>query len=462
MDRSSRPRSSDSVKHMRLRATRPLLALAGAAGLLVVTILWGRGLNEREPRIKIGAAPFVGEWKLSFDVGMVLPIFIGVAVIVWARRRRSGDATSAKRLIGGASIASAVFAFALAAAHGTTRLLAPVVDPTEYWANLDTMPPIRDSLLFFSVRDFLVDRSVHVKGHPPGFITLLQLMDNAGLRSAWWTLALSYIGIAATTAGVLMSVHRLSGRTGLVAAVPFLIITPYAVWQGTSADPVFSAALAWGVALAIVAAQSERRIGMVTAAVASGLIVGLALHLSYGVGAALPLLIAAALTRADRRWRRAATIAPFAAIGVGAVVATFWWFGFFWLDGLRLTQDFYWIGSAYFRPWLYFAFANIAVSATAIGPAAVIALFDAPLRALRDWRRDRIFMLAIGAVASIALANASQFSKGEVERIWLLFFPWLIAGAIPRVTWRPRAFSVALAAQVLVAVGMETILLSKW
>jgi hypothetical protein len=49
----------------------------------------------------------------------------------------------------------------------------------------------------------------------------------------------------------------------------------------------------------------------------------------------------------------------------------------------------------------------------------------------RHWRR---VLPAVAALAAMALATASNLSKGEVERIWLPFAMWLLvlAALLPR------------------------------
>jgi hypothetical protein len=69
----------------------------------------------------------------------------------------------------------------------------------------------------------------------------------------------------------------------------------------------------------------------------------------------------------------------------------------------------------------------------------------------------------------VAVANLSGLSKAEVERIWLPFAPWVVLAAawLPtraaagRPSWLAPA-SVLLAAQVVVAVAVESLVLTPW
>ena len=107
-----------------------------------------------------------------------------------------------------------------------------------------------------------------------------------------------------------------------------------------------------------------------------------------------------------------------AAIGMIPLFVAFGAFGFSWFAGLEATRHEYLIGAASTRPYSYFFFANLAVLAIATGPAVAVSF--ARLRDRRAW------LLVGGALAVVALADLSGMSKGEVERIWLPFVPWLV------------------------------------
>jgi hypothetical protein len=120
--------------------------------------------------------------------------------------------------------------------------------------------------------------------------------------------------------------------------------------------------------------------------------------------------------------------------------------GFWWLDGLGATRVEYWRGVASHRPATYFAVVgNPGALALATGPAVA-----AGLAAVRRWQ-PRAALLPLAALAAVATADLSLMSKAEVERIWLLFMPWLAAGTAalpgPRRRW--------LVAQVALAVGLH-------
>jgi hypothetical protein len=88
--------------------------------------------------------------------------------------------------------------------------------------------------------------------------------------------------------------------------------------------------------------------------------------------------------------------------------------------------------------------------ALAVGPAVVVGL----VLAIRRWR-DAASLLPLVGLAIVVAVDASLLSKGEVERIWLPFVPWLaLAAPGHRRSW--------LALQAVVAVVLQAWLRSKW
>ncbi len=67
--------------------------------------------------------------------------------------------------------------------------------------------------------------------------------------------------------------------------------------------------------------------------------------------------------------------------------------------------------------------------------------------------------LVLAGVAMVMVADLSQMSRAEVERIWLPFVPWLLLGcaALPE-SWRRRGLAV----QVVVALLVQHLLFTGW
>ena len=107
------------------------------------------------------------------------------------------------------------------------------------------------------------------------------------------------------------------------------------------------------------------------------------------------------------------------------------------------------------RPFSYFAVSNIAALAFVCGPAVVVGLTR-----LRD---RAMWLLVGGALAAVALANASALSKGEVERIWLPFAVWILPAAGALIDREPdRQLRVWLAAQMTAALVLQTFVRTNW
>ena len=94
--------------------------------------------------------------------------------------------------------------------------------------------------------------------------------------------------------------------------------------------------------------------------------------------------------------------------------------GFSWIAGFFATRHQYEIFRTRFRPYGYFLFANLAAFAMAMGPVIV--------RGLMRLRDRGVWLLVAGGLIAVAASDLSGLSKGEAERIWLPFAPWVLAG----------------------------------
>jgi methylthioxylose transferase len=431
------------------RSNRPMVVAFGAASAIVaVSVGWGWRV-QRDERVKLGAAPLVGEWSKRFGWSLVLAVALATAVVVWGSA--IGQRLRFRTVLLASGVVSAAFTLLLAASDGLGHVLDPVVHPTEYWANLATLPPAHAMLQRYGSTDFLLDYSVHAKGHPPGFLLLLKALAAIGLGRPWVAGALSYIGAAVVVVAVLATVRRVASEDVARKAAPFFVVAPYAVWMGTSADAFYTAFAAVGVWVLVVALQHDGR-RAVPIAIAAGAVLSTGLFLTYGMAMflLLPGVLTVGLLRRERRSARAtALLIGSVVIGALAVALAFRLAGFWWFDGAGATRKLYWWGTAQFRPWKYFLVANLGAACIAVGPSTVVGL---------SGRRERGLGLIVGgALLCVFVSDASQYSKAEVERIWLLFYPWLVPAAA--VLSRKRLW---LAAQAVLAVGLQLALVSKW
>ena len=431
-----------------MRARRARIAATVAAACALGILEWyaftrGDRLSRKHPEVKLGAGPFVGSWELRITA-LVIPVVVVGAVGVWVLPRVASR-WGPWRAIAATAVAAMGFALALAATDGWSAVIKPVTDTTEYWAGIAKARPAGNYIATFLERQKFY--SVHVRGHPPGFTLVLLFLREIGLGSAWAAAAVSFLGVGLTVGAVGYTVWRISGIDALRRALPFLAFAPYAVWQGTSADAFFSGVAASGVALFVVAMTTARRRVEVVAAIGGGLVIGAACFLTFGAPTLGPLVLVLAWRRRRFRW-----MIP-AVAGIAVVFAGFALHHYWWLTGLNHTRMFYAAGTAKFRPAFYFFFANLAVLAIAVGPAA--------LAGITRLRRDAVLVIIVGVLVCVMAADASALSKAETERIWLIYMPWIsiAAAALATSIRRQRAW---LGAQAAAAVIVQVMLVSKW
>ena len=293
---------------------------------------------------------------------------------------------------------------------------------------------------------------VHVAGHPPGallfFVVLVRLDLGSGFAAG-----MIVTGMAATTAVAVLVTVRTLGAEGLARrAAPFLTFGPAAIWQAVSADAMFAAVAAWGIACLALAA-TRRSVGF---SVLSGLLLGYAVLLSYG----LPLLavLAVAVLVVAR------TAFPLAIVIASALVVpvAFALYGYSYLEALPAIHERYWEAVGGRRPLAYWVWGNLSALAFSAGPLAFAgaAHVAAGARSLLRDPAGRVLVWVSGAgVAMILLADASGMSKAEVERIWLPFVPWMLLSCalLPR-RWRRSG----LVLQVGFALVVQHLLFTGW
>lgn len=410
----------------RLHTRAPVAIAVGAWACVVVAgHLLGAHLVARDPLVHIGAPPLVGRYELDVRAWLLPAIALGAGAAVAAHDL--AQRLTWRTLLLASWVAAASWAALLALAAGPGALTAPLRTRYEYLAGIGAVDGARDFLEHFTAR--LADYPTHVKGHPPGMVLLLSGLDDIGLGGAGVAAAL-VIGVGALAApAVAVTLRAAADEATARRTLPFVAFAPAAVWIATSADALFMGVAACGIACVAV-----RR------AAVGGLLLGAALMLTYGA-APLGVVVVAAAFACHRRGD-AARILLVAGVAVAAVLAAFVVAGFWWLDGLRATHELYAAGVAARRPYLDFLVIAPAALALAVGPAVAAAAPRA---------RGRLALLAGSAVAAVCAADLSGLSRGENERIWLLFMPWLLAAtaALPRArAWLCAQIALALALQV--------------
>jgi hypothetical protein len=384
--------------------------LAVWGGLVAVAVVWGRILVVTHHHLDISAPPFWSPFELHVTWHVLPALGVGGAVVAWGPPL--ARSASWRRLL--AWVAGAATAWALAVAfvdniHGVDALTDPVrLDRYDYLQTAHQIGSLHTFLARFA--DVLAIYPQNTKGHPPGMVVVEWVLLKAGLTTAPLNAALVVAGGVAAGIAALVALREVAGEDAARVAAPFIVLLPAVIWWQT-ADAFFAGVSAWAVTLVVLASGRGGRRADVFA-IAGGLLFGVTAFLSYGL--VLLALLPIAVCRARRRMRPLVV----AALATLPVFAWFAAMGFSWFAGFAATRHIYWTGVAIHRPYSYFFVADLALFAVATGPAVAIAL---------GWLRDRRVWLLVGpALVVVALADVSGMSKGEVERIWLPFVPWVV------------------------------------
>jgi methylthioxylose transferase len=449
-----------------------VVAVVLAAALVAAAALRGWAEIHRGVPILVGWPPLLASWLPHFSPGgvtaLVVALLVALAGPTVAARLRWGP------LLLVAYVASAAWTFGLALIDGyQAGVVSRLTTPTEYLTEVRRYPGLGPFLTTFADRiagttpDTL---ATHPSGHPPlatiFYVWVGDLFGPGGEPAGLVTLLLG----ASATVAVAVTAAALGGlRWGPVALpldadtvtagrdlarryLPFGVLFPGAVWVGVSADGMFAAVFAWGVAFLALGAV-RRGVAGAALCLLGGVVLGGALFLSYGLvtGGLVPIVVAVLV----RRWSPLVA----GAVGAAVVVALFAVGGFWWLDGYEQVKVRYYQFGEYgvLRPYAYWVWANLAAFALTLGPAVV-----AGLRRVAWWPRrwPLAVPLLVGAVLlAVAVADVSGLSKAEVERIWLPFGTWavLACALLPA-----RSARWWLLAQAALAIALNSLLFTVW
>ena len=393
--------------------------------------------------------PRVTGWTpVAFLVAVVL-----VAAVPFADRARW------RWLLVTAWAATWVWTMALALVDGRSGIATTFSLRSEYLSDAVQVESISQTFAEFVSRipiGVTDNWTVHVAGHPIGALLLFVGLVRLGFDDPF-SLGLLVLTVGTTAvAAVMVALRAVAGEAVARAAAPFLVLGPSAVFVGVSADGMFMAITAWGLAALAVAATSRTR-AAVPLAVLSGVMLGAGVYLSYGL--LLIGLIAVAILAAARAWR----VLPWALWGALAVAAAFTVAGFAWWEAYPVLRERYHKGIASERPYSYWVWANFGAWAVCAG-VGVGAGVAHGVRLLASRARltpaTRALLLVGGAgIGCLVLASLSGMSKAEVERIWLPFTPWVLCllALLPTGHRRP-----VLALQAALALLTQHLLLSQW
>jgi len=426
------------VTRSRPRPAAYLLPLMWVA-LIALAAAWGSEVVARDPRIRLGAPPLFGRIDPRISLWILPSVLVAATSL---RMPALVDRIGWRALLRLTFVMALVWPLALALSAGPGGITEGLESRHDYLHAVPGLGPIPE--LWGSFVDRIADLPVHVQGHPPGFVTLLAAMDGVGLGGSGWATALVLTGATLAPIAVLLVIRDVADEGAARRAAPFLVLSPAAVWIATSADAFFAGVGACAVALAVMA-SARGSVDRHLFAVAAGLLGAAALLLSYG------LILLAAVALPILAMRRAWDVLALSFVtGIASLIAVAVVWDFDLLEGLAATRERYLVGVSTHRPFTYFLVANLAAFAIVLGPAVASSANDIP---------RRLLPIAAGAVIAIVLADLSGMSKGEVERIWLPFAPWLLWIAASGDRWDART---RLGLQLATALALELIVVTPW
>jgi hypothetical protein len=441
------------------------LVAGGAALLFFIAMAGIGGYLQRDSYVLGSRFPPLQAWWLP-HAGSGTPLAVTVAVLVVVYGPALALRLPWRTLLWSVWAVAMAWTWSLALVDGWQRGVARRLTVNgEYLSGVrrfDNVGPAVRGFTRHIVQNSPDPWPTHIAGHPVGAVLTFVGLDRIGLGGGAWAGAFCITAGTSAAMAVLMALRILSGEQHARAAAPFLVLFPGAIWVGASADGYFTGVAAWALALLAVAATRTSPGRTAAAGLGSGLLLGAAFYLSYGL--TLLVLPAAAILLCRRSLRPV----PYVLLGIAAVVTVFTAAGFNWWDAYWLLRTRYYQGIGGVRPFSYWFFGDLATVVAAAGLACVAGLrrafATAPGTLRQGWRRRdpqmaATVLLPCGFLLAVLAADLSGMSKAETERIWLPFTLWLTAAAafLPR-----RDHRLWLAAQAVAALLINHLLLTGW
>jgi methylthioxylose transferase len=443
-----------------------IVALAVALGLITVATVVGHEMNRRGVPMVLPRPPLLAFWHPHFGWGTPLAV---LCVLFGLRLQQAALLLPWRRLLLTGWLLSLAWMCSLTLVDGLQRgWIEVLLDPNEY---LHDLHRISDPVTFLSIfTDYIAFRpgvggdrvwTTHVAGHPPLATLIFWLLAKIGLGGGFWAGAFCILLASAVSVTLPFTLRELGAEAAARRVVPFIALFPGAVWMAVSADGLFAGVAVSGLAL-VCRGAVRRRILM---SLLGGLLLGVAVFLSYGLVLFGFVVVTAMILSARRSGLRSVAV-PWliATAGFVVVAAVHLALGFNWMSGLLALRMRYYQGIASDRPFSYFVFANLAAWLISCSPLLAIGIVRsiAALRRAGDrlWTQDRIVAaLALSGVLAALVANLSALSKAETERIWLSFGVIAYAGLA---LLRGRRASLALAGSGTWALLVNHLLNTGW
>jgi hypothetical protein len=404
------------------------VALAVALALIAVAAVVGYEMNRRGLPIVLPRPPLLAFWHPHVGWGTPLAI---LSLLLGLRLQQVAAVLPWRRLLLAGWLLNLAWMCSLTLVDGLQRgWIDVLLDPNEY---LHDLYRISDPWTFLSSFTHYIAFgpgvdgdlvwTTHVAGHPPLTTLIFWLLARIGLSGGFWAGALCILVGSTASVALPATLRELGAEAASRRIVPFVALFPGAVWMAVSADGLFAGVAVSGLALVCVGAAR----GRVLASLTGGLLLGIAVFLSYGlVLFGLVVLLAMFLTVRQRGLRKVLVPWLIATGGFVAVAAAHLALGFNWVSGLVAVRIRYYQGIASQRPFSYFVYADLAAWLVSCSPLLAIGVVRsvAVLSQGRagPWTQDRIVaLLALSGVLAALIADLSAMSKAETERIWLSF-----------------------------------------
>jgi methylthioxylose transferase len=404
------------------------VAIAVALALIAIAAVVGHEMNRHGLPILLPRPPLLAYWHPHVGSGTPLAI---LSLLSGLRLQQRVAELPWRRLLLAGWLLSLAWMCSLTLVDGLQRgWIDILLDPNEY---LHDLHRIYDPWTFLSsFTHFIafgpgVDGDLvwttHVAGHPPLATLIFWLLAHVGLNGGFWAGTLCILVGSVASVAIPVTLRELGAEAAGRRIVPFVALFPGAVWMAVSADGLFAGVAVAGLALVCLGAAR----GRILASLSGGLLLGIAVFLSYGLVLFGLVVVLAMLVTVRRRGLRSVVV-PWliATAGFVAVAAVHVALGFNWVSGLVALRTRYYQGIASQRPFSYFVYADLAAWLVSCSPLLAIGVIRS-LAVLskgraRRWTQDLIVaLLALSGVLAALIADLSALSKAETERIWLSF-----------------------------------------
>jgi hypothetical protein len=418
-------------------------AIFAACGLAVSALA-----VHLDARLGTASAPFLGRYDLRFGPASLLAPIVAATVILLTLRRSFEYLPwhIVQILSYGTALA---WALSLALVDGLSGLTKALGAPESYLQDVHQI----EGHPFGYIAAFTENPAAHTdtaRGHPPGPVLLLWLLDRIGVTDH------DVLGVLITALAtlsvplVLAAVRDAGGEAVARRFVPVLVLAPYAVWVAVSMDAFVAVLGAAGIVLGIRATRKRTRTSPLWALLA-GVFIGVAALFSY----AAPWLGLSIVCVYFARRR------PFLNVvsGLGALIPVLAasLAGFSWSKGLLMAATDFSLRVEPYRSAIWWAALSVVALVVAAGPALVASG--------RKMRNTPAWPFLVGAGAAVLFSILAGQARGGVEHAWLPFFPWLTVAAVaPEAPGGPPVPTPTLLAGVgaLAGIVIEALVNTPW